>query len=335
MKDKGNDLEAQIEQFFAQNDYETTRNVILVGRSGGRHEIDVLAKKSDGITDFSVMVECKAWNHPIEKDIVSKVAYVVGDLGLNKGIIVSLEGWRIGAEQAGKELGIDLWDAFELEKRLGQVLVAELKGAGPRRHALGLRAALSRQQGEAELSRQRTGMFGKEVIEWVELVWLPFFRFDIRLAQQEKRLLGGTRVKSTRVVNVYEALSGEWTGVIENEALLEDVEDANIVPPRVTDRMIVTTINRECARLSKLVSKPAIERQQAKVRSLGIPRAFDTVSVDATSQLVLPYYIGLFGRKGKQRLVAIDALGTGASKKMTGVLTENLSYVLEALRREA
>lgn len=57
MKDKGNDLEAQIERFFASNDYETTRNVILVGRSGGRHEIDVLAKKSDGITDFSVMAQ--------------------------------------------------------------------------------------------------------------------------------------------------------------------------------------------------------------------------------------------------------------------------------------
>jgi len=81
MKDKGNDLEAQIERFFASNDYETTRNVSLVGRSGGRHEIDVLAKKSDGITDFSVMVECKAWNHPIEKDIVSKV--MVGRYGVD------------------------------------------------------------------------------------------------------------------------------------------------------------------------------------------------------------------------------------------------------------
>jgi len=89
--------------------------------------------------------------------------------------------------------------------------------------------------------------------------------------------------------------------------------------------MIVTAINRECARLSKLVSKPAIERQQAKVRSLGIPPAFDTVSVDGTSQLVLPYYIGLFDRKGKQRLVAIDALNQGGSEKMTRVLTENLS----------
>ena len=333
MKDKGNDLEAQIERFFASNDYETTRNVSLVGRSGGRHEIDVLAKKSDGITDFSVMVECKAWNHPIEKDIVSKVAYVVTDLGLNKGIIVSLEGWRIGAEQAGKELGIDLWDAFELEKRLGQVLVAELKGVGPRRHALGLPAAMGRERGEVALANQRSGVFGKEIIEWVELVWLPFFRFDIRLAQQERRLLGGARVKSVRVVNAYEALSGEWTGVFEKEPVLEEVEDANIVPPRVTDRMIVTAINRECARLSKLVSKPAIERQQAKVRSLGIPPAFDTVSVDGTSQLVLPYYIGLFDRKGKQRLVAIDALNQGGSEKMTRVLTENLSYVLQAVRR--
>src|SRR2546429_4368897 len=129
--DKGHDLEAEIEKFFAANGYETARNLMLEGRSGGRHEIDVFAKKSDGITEFSTMIECKAWNHPIEKDIVSKVSYVVRDLGLNKGIIVSLEGWRIGAEKAAQELGIDLWDGHDLEKRLGRVLALRTARHGP------------------------------------------------------------------------------------------------------------------------------------------------------------------------------------------------------------
>lgn len=81
MLEKGQELERKIESFFQLNGYKTQRNVVLEGKSGGKHEIDVLAEKSDGITTFRVMVECKAWNKPIEKDVVSKVSYVVRDLG--------------------------------------------------------------------------------------------------------------------------------------------------------------------------------------------------------------------------------------------------------------
>ncbi|MGH9892704.1 MAG: restriction endonuclease, partial [bacterium] len=90
---KGRLLEERIATFLAGNGYSTKQNVFLEGRSGGRHEIDVLAEKDDGITTFRLAVECKAWNTPIEKDVVSKLAYVMTDLGLNKGIVVSLKGF--------------------------------------------------------------------------------------------------------------------------------------------------------------------------------------------------------------------------------------------------
>lgn len=109
------------------NGYQTKRNVVLEGKSKGQHEIDVLAEKSDGVTTFRVMVECKAWNKPIEKDVISKVDYVLKDLGLNKAIIVSLKGYRIGAKKAADELGIELWGPDELERKLGKVAIAEIE----------------------------------------------------------------------------------------------------------------------------------------------------------------------------------------------------------------
>ena len=78
---------------------------MLEGRSGGRHEIDVMATKADGVTTFKVFVECKAWNVPIEKDVVTKAAYVINDLGFNKGIVVSLAGVRVGAVKSAEQLG--------------------------------------------------------------------------------------------------------------------------------------------------------------------------------------------------------------------------------------
>ena len=68
--EKGRGLEEKIEKYFQLNGYQTRRNVILEGKSGGRHEIDILAEKSDAVTTVRIMVECKAWDKPIEKDVV-------------------------------------------------------------------------------------------------------------------------------------------------------------------------------------------------------------------------------------------------------------------------
>ena len=70
-KAKGAELEQQVGSYFAANGYSVEYNLVREGRSGGRHEIDVLATKHDGILEFQVGIECKAWAQPIEKDVVT------------------------------------------------------------------------------------------------------------------------------------------------------------------------------------------------------------------------------------------------------------------------
>lgn len=118
-------------EYFRSHGYEARCNEVLEGRSGGRHEIDVLAEKSDPLTTYRVAVECKAWKQPIKKDVVSKLNYIVGDLGLNKGIIVSLSGWRSGADRTAVDLGIDLWGPDELRRHLGDSAAGELSVRRP------------------------------------------------------------------------------------------------------------------------------------------------------------------------------------------------------------
>jgi Holliday junction resolvase len=105
-QEKGQELERQIADFFASNGYTVARNAILEGRSGGRHEIDVLAEKSDGITTFRLLIECKAWGSPIEKDVLAKLDYVLRDLGVNKGIVVALQGG--GRERSSRPASLAL-----------------------------------------------------------------------------------------------------------------------------------------------------------------------------------------------------------------------------------
>lgn len=60
-RQKGAELEQRISAVMSANGYSTRTNVFLGGRSGARHEIDVIGSKSDGLTTLSVAVECKAW----------------------------------------------------------------------------------------------------------------------------------------------------------------------------------------------------------------------------------------------------------------------------------
>ncbi len=106
---------------------------MLVGRSGGRHEGDVLAEKSDALTSFRIAVECKAWNSPIEKEVVSELHYVMNDLGLHKGVIISLTGTRSGADTAAQSLGIDVWGPDELCHHLGETVLSDVAGPAPSR----------------------------------------------------------------------------------------------------------------------------------------------------------------------------------------------------------
>ena len=65
----------------------------VIGKSGVEHQIDVLTSHSDGIHSYGTMIECKYWDQNVNKDVIMKVAEIVEDAGLNKGIIVSKNGF--------------------------------------------------------------------------------------------------------------------------------------------------------------------------------------------------------------------------------------------------
>jgi Restriction endonuclease len=340
MTNDGRALEAAIGEFFEANGYATERNVVLEGRSGGRHEVDVLAVKADGVTEFRVVVECKQWNRPIEKDVVSKVGYVVQDLGLNKGIVVSLEGWRVGAERAASELRIDLWDSVDLEKRLGGIAVSHLKGgsSSPQRRVTAPRPVVDRDFAVWSFERRRSGIFGSgERVAWIELAYAPMLLVRIRLSHDHTSF-GRTHLRTKSLANLYDTISGSFHSHLNDGEIMEVVPATRIIPARLRDRKIVSSLMKECGRLTELVSAPALERQKQVVESLGIPAPYGQISVESTEEVAWPYYIallkeaqGLFRGGGKERLVAVDAAGKTAAVEMSDVFTLNFTYVCEAL----
>ncbi len=68
-------------------------NCKVTGKSTVVHQIDVLTSHSDGLHSYKTAVECKYCEQTINKDIIMKVAEIVEDAGLNKGVIVSKNGF--------------------------------------------------------------------------------------------------------------------------------------------------------------------------------------------------------------------------------------------------
>ena len=83
-------------------------NYKVTGKSKVQHQIDVLTMHSDGIHTYQTAIECKYWEKKIDKDIVMKLSEIIEDANINKGVIVSKNGFtKDGIEYAKyKNIGL-------------------------------------------------------------------------------------------------------------------------------------------------------------------------------------------------------------------------------------
>ena len=94
------------------------------GKSGVKHQIDVLTVHTDGLHDYKTSIECKYWKKKINKDIVMKAWGIRQDCNLQKGVIVSKIGFTPDAIKFAEYYGIAL---VELRKPLNQDVENRLK----------------------------------------------------------------------------------------------------------------------------------------------------------------------------------------------------------------
>jgi hypothetical protein len=328
-------LEERVGDHFAVHGYLVRRNAHLEGRSGGRHEVDVLAEKSDTLTTFRLAVECKAWESPIEKDAVSKLSYVLADLGLNKGIIVALHGWRAGAEQAAVELGIDLWGPAELERLLGGAVASQLDVGAPARLARGnpFVAPEDRALSRARLQgKGRLGLRTVERLEWFSPVWVPIYLIDLSITSMEVRR-GRERFLTRSVTNKYEAVSGSFLGL--ESAADGDAVDIDLsggaIRPGVRDTKVVSEIRRGFERWNEVQQAAAKLRHAAALQDLGVEVPSRSVTVDDCTLVYAPTYIGWLRSREHERLVAVNGVSGALSEQLSAVLTSHISHVRRSL----
>lgn len=86
------------------------RNCKVVGKSGVSHQIDVLTEHSDGIHTYKTAIECKYCERKRSKDDVTKLAAIIEDARIHKGVIVSKRGFTPDAIDFAQYRNIDLME---------------------------------------------------------------------------------------------------------------------------------------------------------------------------------------------------------------------------------
>lgn len=331
--EKGAELEQRIAQVMAANGYVTRTNVILQGRSGASHEIDVIGAKSDGLTTLNVAVECKAWERPIEKDVVFKFAGVLKDIGMREGIIVALGGFRSGADIAARDNGIHLWGPDELEQHLGQLAVAGLRTGPTTREASGFPRRATSAEVESLLSgavRGRLGM-AKEEIVWSSDAWLPVAYLRIALSRMEGVLK--KTMQTTRSWNTYELVTGEIIRAWDAEIAAEPVDlDAQQVTAKLKVNQPGRAIDEAVAKHRSVTSDAARERHGARVLALGVPLGYKAV-VESSIRVAYPVHLAIAQRRDSQRLIVIDAFERRVHERLCRSLSPHSGWIRDSLTR--
>lgn len=330
-KEKGNELERRIAAFLRTHDYQVSTNVIREGRSGARHELDVVGEKHDGLTSFQLIVECKAWESPIDKDVVYKLASELADLGAAKGVIATLSGWTVQAAQAATQANIEMWGPEELESRMGQLSMSELHNGLKQLIATGLLFRASNEATLAIVQRMARGTLGvgKEEITSFGPLWLPAWSMQFGITRSEGFMKKTPRV--TQVWNGYDALAS--TCVFKSTSPPNFVE-VNLAVGKIESTLkvaeVVKLLNSKITKWRQ-TAKPELKKQLAvSLSRSGIQVPLSNLAVEASTLVYLPLWVAILNKRGQDRVVAFDGVTGVESRPISETLTKNAQLVRNA-----
>ncbi|MBK1620328.1 hypothetical protein CKO42_18160 [Lamprobacter modestohalophilus] len=86
------------------------RNCKVLGKSGVCHQVDVLTDHSVGVHVYKTAIECKFRERKRSKDDVTKLAEIIEDARIHKGVIVSKNGFTEDAIAFAQYKNIDLME---------------------------------------------------------------------------------------------------------------------------------------------------------------------------------------------------------------------------------
>jgi hypothetical protein len=104
----------------------------VTGASGAKHQIDVLTVTTASDNSYRTAIECKYWNKKVDRDVVMKLVMVMQDTQIEKGVIVTKNGYTKHALEFAHYNNIELvvlreFDEKDAETEPRKVMVGTLE----------------------------------------------------------------------------------------------------------------------------------------------------------------------------------------------------------------
>ena len=328
----GSRLQSAVADYLSRHGYRTATNLSLRGRSGAAYDVDVLAEKSDDVTSFRMMVECKSADVVVDKQLLASVHLAMTDLGINKAIVVSTKGWKTATEPAARRLGIELWGPSEVEGRL-QAATGTPGRVADRGPLSGLPSTFSRQEAEQLVRRQARSPLGmsSETVVWFGHFWLPFYRVKVRHTREDKERFRKPILRTREFWNVYDGLGGSLYDQWDRDPGTGPVTPDRLVRPRIPGLHVVNEIEETAARYNEATNPDTTMRYEDRLEELGIDLPVSFFDLSAPSETYIPFYLALLrGRDGQHRIVAIDASGGLVSDEISRIAMMHVDHILDS-----
>lgn len=191
-------LEDHIARLFKASGYDARHNVKMKGRSGVAHQVDVFAEYKAPLHVSRIVIECKSYDKPIDKDIVMKLIHEVDDLGVDRGILVTTSYFTPDAVSTAEGHNIDLWDGAKLRELLKGAMLEEITVPTNVFYA---KPAFTFEEALKTVNKALKGFFGKKGdVESSSVLYHPFYELNIDAKIHETKGLLIKKIEE-RVVN--------------------------------------------------------------------------------------------------------------------------------------
>ena len=329
--ERGRELERAVADYFAVHGYAVRRNAILVGRSGARHEIDVLAERTDPVVRVTVAVECKAHAGAVATEPIARLDWMVRDVALDKALIVCPGGITPAATESARDLGIEVWGPGEVDARLD--LGARAPGPqGPRGRAW--RATMDGAAAHRAVNRESGGLFGlgRERVTAEGACWLGWHALEV--SEPVRAGLLRPRLRAHGRWLLYDCLEGRIVRSLEDDPA-EELDHHELAGARLpivtTAERIEGAIRAAARRRDEVVSAAARRRHERRLEELGLPAEAASPRVEGRRLVWQPLWLALLESRAGRRAVAVDLAAGRRDPELEELLTGRAADVEAAL----
>ena len=223
--EKGTEFELEVAKLFESYGYNVSHNVVLKGKkSGVKHQIDVFAEYPAPLHTTKIIVEAKAYSHPVVKDIVMKLENIRDDIGIDKAILATTIEFTSGAKQTAEQYPLlELWNGDKIDELMSKKGMDTsdmgLLGA-EKRFVISKVNPKSINKYATKSAKKRSGgfLFGrgrpKETVASVELVCWPYLDVSVQTRVSRVEKTGWRKKESVVRTMAYHVTMDGRTGAL-------------------------------------------------------------------------------------------------------------------------